>query len=150
MKKRNLKHGMYGTKVYETWNGIVDRTTRPSCHRYADYGAKGITIHPEWLDFEAFYRDVGDPPSPRHSIDRIKNEKGYEPGNVRWATKKEQAMNRRTTKFVEVNGQVMSLSDAAVVLGVDKSTTSAWLKSGKLRQVPAPEIKMGIEYKEAA
>lgn len=159
MSKLNLQHGMYGTKIYNIWDGIVDRTTRTWSHRYAEYGAQGIGIHPDWLVFENFYAYVGDPPSPKHSIDRLKNERGYEPGNVRWATAKEQSMNRRTTKFVQVNGQVLSLTDAAVVLGVSKCTTSRWLKEGKLEQVPAPEIcadwepvrarKMNLELGEA-
>lgn len=159
MAKINLQHGMYGTKIYETWGGIVDRTTRPSSNKYAEYGAKGVTVHPAWLVFENFYAYMGDPPSPQHTVDRIKNEKGYEPGNVRWATKKEQALNRRTTKFVQINGQILSLTDAAAVLGVAKCTTSKWLKEGKLTQVPAPEIdaasqpvrarKMNLELEEA-
>lgn len=142
----NRQHGMYGTKVHETWDGIVDRTTRPNSHRYPEYGAKGITIHPDWLVFENFYRYVGDPPSKQHTIDRIRNDRGYEPGNVRWATKKEQAINRRTTKFVEVDGRVLTLTDASVAYGVTKSTMTKWLKAGKITQVPAPVI----QYEEAA
>ena len=158
MAKLNFQHGMYGTKIYETWDGIVDRTTRPASHRYPDYGAKGIGIYPDWLVFENFYAYVGDPPSKAHSIDRIKNERGYEPGNVRWATKKEQGLNRRTTKFVKIGEQVLCLSDAAKVLGVAKCTTARWLKDGKLTQVDPPEIvaewvprrnrKMGIEVQQ--
>lgn len=63
---------------------------------YARYGGAGVTVCETWrASFTAFYRDIGPKPSPRHSIDRFPNRTGnYEPGNVRWATTKEQAQNR--------------------------------------------------------
>lgn len=143
MSKINRRHGMYGTKVYETWNGVVDRCTRPGSHRFGEYGAKGVHLFPGWLDFDAFYAYVGNPPTPLHSIDRMDNARGYEPGNVRWATKKEQAINRCTTRFVSVDGVALSLTDAAVRLGIAKSTASKWLKSGRLTEVVAPPISNG-------
>jgi hypothetical protein len=64
-----------------------------------NYQSRGITVCPEWeKSFETFYRDVGEPPEPRLTLERINNDRGYEPGNVRWDTYRAQALNRRKKK----------------------------------------------------
>jgi hypothetical protein len=69
----------------------------PKASEYARYGGRGITVCDRWREsYEAFLADVGRKPSRAHSIDRFPDVDGnYEPGNVRWATAKEQADNRR-------------------------------------------------------
>lgn len=62
---------------------------------YAIYGGRGIKVCPEWRSFEKFIADVGEKPTPAHTLDRIDPDGDYEPGNVRWATRKEQSANRR-------------------------------------------------------
>ncbi|MET8113722.1 hypothetical protein [Streptomyces prasinus] len=75
---------------------MIKRCENPNNHAYARYGGRGISVHPEWrANFGAFLRDVGRRPSPDLSLDRIDNDGNYEPGNVRWATAKQQANNRR-------------------------------------------------------
>lgn len=82
--------------LYATWQGIKQRCFNTTHHTYLNYGARGITMAPQWKDdFEQFVKDVGEKPSPKHSLDRIDNDGNYEPGNVRWATATEQAANRR-------------------------------------------------------
>lgn len=84
------------TPEYQTWLNVKARCGNPKNPRYADYGGRGILLFSPWQeDFAAFLAAVGPKPSPRHSIDRIDNDKGYEPGNVRWATPEEQSGNRR-------------------------------------------------------
>lgn len=81
--------------VYVAWTGMKSRCAEASLV-WRNYGARGITVCPEWVEsFEAFYAHVGDHPGPEYSLDRIDNDRGYEPGNVRWATAEEQARNRR-------------------------------------------------------
>jgi hypothetical protein len=91
-----LKHGLSTTPEYKCWQQIKARCLNPTHRAYPDYGGRGITVHPDWSDdFMAFYRHVGPRPSKRHSLDRLNNARGYEPGNVAWKTKKEQNNNRR-------------------------------------------------------
>lgn len=89
---------------YYTWGAIKQRCTNPKHYNYKNYGGRGITMCKEWFDsFDAFYRDMGDRPSNKHSIERINNEKGYEPSNCKWATKYEQQNNRRIGNLIATN-----------------------------------------------
>lgn len=84
---------------------------------------RGIGIHAPWRhDFPAFVAHVGSRPSTRHSIDRIDNGRGYEPGNVRWATKQEQSRNRRDRRPVTFCGQTKLLVDWATDTGIKIAT----------------------------
>lgn len=98
--KKNNKHGeihgMCDTPEYDAWHKMKGRCLNKSDRKYPDYGGRGITVCQEWIDsFEAFYSHIGKRPSKKHSLDRIENENGYEPGNVRWATIIEQNNNKR-------------------------------------------------------
>jgi hypothetical protein len=84
------------TSEYRSWRHMVERCENPSEKRYASYGGRGIKVCDRWKNnFSAFLADMGQKPSPKHSIDRKDNDLGYEPGNCRWATPKQQAHNRR-------------------------------------------------------
>jgi len=111
----HTKHGMAlaGAKhpLYMTWQNIKQRCYNPNHPEYLRYGARGITLHAPWHDFEVFAAEVlseigerpeGSYPSglPLYSIDRRDNDRGYEPGNVRWATKTEQNLNRRGSRVL--------------------------------------------------
>lgn len=87
------------TPEYVAWASAKHRTTNRHYHGYVRYGGRGITMCQAWIeDFAAFLAHIGPKPAPGLTLDRIDNERGYEPGNVRWATPKEQANNRRNNR----------------------------------------------------
>lgn len=92
---KNLRHGMAGTRAYHRWQNMMARCYKPWHHKYEQYGGRGVTVCDAWHDFARWYADVGEPPQPGLSLDRIDNDGNYEPGNVRWATVAEQLVNRR-------------------------------------------------------
>lgn len=84
------------TPEFVAWCAAKDRCSNPNNAKFADYGGRGIAMCDEWRDdYPAFLAYVGRKPSPKHSLDRIDVGRGYEPGNVRWATAREQRINQR-------------------------------------------------------
>ena len=90
-------HGMSNTKVYRTWQSMKTRCYNENNEKtYKYHGALGVKVADEWInDFEAFYAEIGEPPTKYHTIDRINPNGDYAPGNVRWATQSEQMRNTR-------------------------------------------------------
>lgn len=127
-----LIHGMKNTPEYKTWAEAKRRCHNPDCAAYKDYGARGITMCEEWrTNFQAFFDYIGPRPTG-HEIDRIDNDKGYQPGNGRWATKKENVRNRRVSVRVEYEGSLISLKEYSERKGIAYKT--AW---ARVRKYPA-------------
>jgi len=90
------RHGMSRTRIYKIWVNIRQRCENPEHPGYRYYGGRWTSICDEWKkSFTAFYLDVGDPPTPEHSIGRIDINGHYEPLNVKWCTPEELSINRR-------------------------------------------------------
>lgn len=111
-------HGMSHTYIYPIWCAMIARCTNPNIATYDDYGGRGICVCERWLLFENFYSDVGDRPSSLYTLDRIDNDGNYEPSNVRWATRKEQARNRRSNTTLTHNGLTLCIAAWAEITGL--------------------------------
>lgn len=109
--KMNTTHGKKNTDEYEIWCSMKSRCFNPKDNGYKNYGGRGIVVCDEWAnDFMAFLNHIGERPTKKHSIDRIDNNKSYEPGNVRWATKREQSRNQRSNRNFTHKGKIQCLS----------------------------------------
>ena len=118
-RENHTTHGKSKTRLYRVWREMHGRCYNPKNNRYALYGARGIKVCDEWHDLATFCADVGEPPTPQHQIERDDNDGDYEPSNVRWATPKEQARNRRTTLRITYRGEEKSLAEWVELLGLN-------------------------------
>ena len=101
---RSRTAGQPATHTYWIWQGMIRRCTNPNNKSYHNYGGRGIEVCERWLKFEDFLADMGERPDGL-TIDRIDNDGNYEPGNCRWATRKEQRANQRPGPWQEVPGE---------------------------------------------
>ncbi|WP_157968862.1 hypothetical protein [Tropicimonas sp. IMCC34011] len=123
----NLRHGQSSSPEYKAWRSMKQRCRNPRAHNYEAYGGRGIDVCDRWFDsFEAFLDDIGAKPTAEHSLDRIDNDGNYEPGNVRWATAKAQAWNRRNT--TKIGNKV--IAEIAHKARMSPATLAVRLKAG--------------------
>lgn len=125
-------HGQRSTE-YHIWSGLKDRCLNTNSKYYSYYGGRGITVCERWRkSFEAFLEDMGKRPSPKHSIDRWPDQNGnYEPGNCRWATKRQQQNNMRSNHRITVNGIETTIAEYARLIGVTPTGVYNRIQTGK-------------------
>jgi hypothetical protein len=103
----NTTHGHRHTPEYGCWTNMKTRCTNPDASGYERYGGRGISVCPEWMNsFEQFHSDMGDKPEPKqlYSIERLNNDGNYSALNCVWATKSDQAYNRRNPSELAAQG----------------------------------------------
>lgn len=111
------------TPEYNTWNSMINRCYNPDSDQYHNYGLRGISVYPEWRNsFKSFLSHVGRKPSSNMSLDRIDVNGNYEPGNVRWATQKEQCRNTRSNTLIIFSGMTKCLSEWSEITKISRYT----------------------------
>lgn len=125
-------HGMSRTRIHQLWCDLHTRCYNPKFKQYADWGGRGIGICAGFRAFLAFYAKMGEPPSPKHSLDRIDNDGNYSCGecsqciengwplNVQWADRIQQNNNKRSNTFYEYNGESHTIADWSRITGIDQ------------------------------
>lgn len=144
MSRRINKHGFCGrterAPEYDAWRAISRRCNNPNDRAFHNYGGRGIRICDDWRkDFLAFFNHIGPRPSKLHTLERINNDGHYEPGNVRWATRREQAFNRRSNRYIAIEEIDYTPQQLAKQLGI-KVNSLYW----RMRHWPMSRV-LGID-----
>jgi hypothetical protein len=131
--KGNWRHGHSRkagqSATYHSWRSMMMRCYNKNCDGYKYWGGRGITVCESWHNFANFLADMGEKPKGS-SLDRIHNQRGYEPTNCRWATPSEQSLNRRSAHLLTYLGETLSVSVWARRLGCDPHVIAKRIKRG--------------------
>jgi len=117
---RSRTHGLSKTLIYRRWSDMHTRCYNEKFKHFYNYGGRGIKVEERWHNFENFYADMGDPPDPSYQIERRDNNGNYGPDNCQWATKKQQARNKRNNTYLTYNGETHCVSEWAEITGLSQ------------------------------
>ena len=123
-QKRTPKtHGMSKSITYSRWQHMKQRCSDSNYRNFDYWGGRGIKVCDSWKkSFDSFYADMGECPSPNHSLDRINNDGNYEPANCRWALRFEQSRNTRRNRLITIGSETKSLVEWSEQSGVKSRT----------------------------
>jgi len=126
------------TDTRSVWYWMMKRCYDPGHDAYENYGAKGVTVCPEWHDYKSFKADM-EPRPDGHQLDRIDNAIGYQRDNCRWVTFKQQQRNRTANRYITANGETKTLVEWGEVSGF--RPTTIW---NRLRRGWSPEDSVSV------
>lgn len=134
-------HQLSNKRIYIIWRYMMSRCYYPTASGYENYGGRGIKVCKRWHNVANFAADVGEPPDKK-TLDRIDNDKGYKPGNVRWATWTEQMNNRRDNVHVTAFGQTKPL--AVWCKEYKMKTKTLWNRLFRTKMKPEDALTMPL------
>jgi len=118
----NKPHGRHGEKIYKIWKNMRARCNCVKSSGYNKYGARGVKVAERWSNFLLFVEDMGEMPTPQHSIERIDPNGNYEPSNCKWIPLDEQKWNKSSSRIVEYKGIRNNLNLWAQEFGVTRES----------------------------
>ncbi len=133
LRERSTTHGLSNSREYVAWCNIKARCLRSTSASYHNYGGRGITVCERWASpdgFGAFLADMGPAPSSKHSGERRDNNGPDSPDNCYWATRKEQARNKRNNALITFEGETLCVTDWAERYGINAMTLASRLRAG--------------------
>jgi hypothetical protein len=131
--RRPLTHGMSHSKEWYAWKDMLRRCSDPGAVGWKNYGGRGIKVCRRWMGaggFDRFLADMGPPPSPKHTIDRMNNDGPYDPSNCQWATRRQQAQNSRRVREVSWKGRKLCIAEWSRLTGIKAQTIISRLDRG--------------------
>lgn len=126
----SITHGHSYNPLYFVWYAMMDRCYKKSFVDYRNYGGRGIIVEKEWHDLSKFILDMSEGYQKGLQLDRVDNDGNYCKSNCRWATRKENNRNKRTNKFVTINGKRATLKEWSEITGIGYPTLSGRVKRG--------------------
>jgi len=123
-------HRNQKTVEYSCWILMRQRCTNPKATGFKNYGGRGISVCDRWNSFATFLADMGEKPSPRHTLERRDNDGPYSPTNCRWELKSKQSRNRRNTIWFDLEGERVCLAEFARHYGMDPHVLNTRLRLG--------------------
>ena len=127
------RKGLSNTPEYECLHQAIKRCHNPNDKDFHNYGARGIAVSERYRGRDRaqnLIEDIGRKPTPKHSLDRINNDKGYEPGNLQWSSPTEQSNNRRTNRLITYKGVTLTLTQWSKKTGINRCTLGDRLDRG--------------------
>ena len=143
-----IEHGV-GSVLYNKWGSMKTRCYYPQSKDYKNYGGRGIKICDEWLNYDNFRNwSISTGYQEGLTIDRIDNDRNYEPSNCKWITMKEQQRNKRNNRIITYNGKSLTLVEWGEIYNINPDRIGARLKNGwSVEDALSKEVKSPMKKK---